>query len=504
VEKFKKLLASDTFIENLRQTDAKHHKILANEFFLLTQHDLSSFKDFLANIDNPPKAKPKQTLTSEKLKKHTLLHSYIITENRQSYIEINNAIPEPVEVLSINYKTNDNQLEPITFSKHYNFPFTLAATPIKQLPKRYLFNLSHADLTQPIVINARLKNSSDIKTYTAMPYVAPLTSNPLPDTTLEQALKQNPFINLVDKENKILAINSGTWQVNDFLIVPKGYQLNAEAGTQLLFSEGTGLIAYGSLNMLGTQQNPILLDSKNSLWNGVFVYGNEKPSHWRYVTVKNTSGMQHEGWKLRGATTFYQSQVILEHCNFLNNHAEDAINFIHTQFSLQDCQINQAASDGLDADFSTGIIRDCVFENIGHIGGGDAIDIGGSTVEIYQTSIKHINDKALSVGENSHVVATNLTIDGAGSGIVSKDGSNVSVSFSSIEHIKNIPLMAYIKKSQFGPAKLTVNNTIIEHNNTQAVAQTGSEIKIDNHSIETTELAVDKLYENIMKSNKPI
>ena len=165
-------------------------------------------------------------------------------------------------------------------------------------------------------------------------------------------------------------------------------------------------------------------------------------------------------------------------------------------------KIVNAASDGLDADFATGKIDNSIFEHIGYIGGGDAIDVSGSEVVVTNTRIHDIADKALSVGESSTIVAEMLSISDSTVGAASKDGSQLTIGESTFKGIENTALMAYVKKPEYGVASIEASNLTMEDVQIPAQAQTDNHIRIDGREIKTTALNVKNLYETSMKPGR--
>ena len=156
-------------------------------------------------------------------------------------------------------------------------------------------------------------------------------------------------------------------------------------------------------------------------------------------------------------------------------------------------------SDGFDSDFSQGVVTQGKFENIGLAGGGDAIDVSGTTINITETMFKNIGDKAVSAGERSTVTGAQLHIESAGVGVVSKDGSQVSLENSIIRDYNIASMMVYIKKPEYGPATISANNIEAENLSVSAVAQKGSHIFIDGVEIPSRDLDVKRLYATQMK-----
>ena len=137
-------------------------------------------------------------------------------------------------------------------------------------------------------------------------------------------------------------------------------------------------------------------------------------------------------------------------------YTEDALNIFGGNFKLFDCNFSNTYSDAFDGDFVSGSIQRCSFSNIG----GDAVDFSGSNAHITKCSFSEITDKAISVGEKSNVIADSIFVQKTAFGVVSKDQSVVELSASTICNASIAAVSAYQKKSEFGPAKFSVNKTI--------------------------------------------
>ncbi len=95
-----------------------------------------------------------------------------------------------------------------------------------------------------------------------------------------------------------------------------------------------------------------------------------------------------------------------------------------------------------------------MFRDIGLAGGGDAVDVSGSTIRVERTRFERIDDKAISVGEGSTMSAFNVTVDGAGAAAVAKDRSTLILDGADFKGVRVGHMMAYIKKPEYGPAKI--------------------------------------------------
>lgn len=254
----------------------------------------------------------------------------------------------------------------------------------------------------------------------------------------------------------------------------------------------------------GTQDKPITLSGITTgdtppQWQGIAVLSPDEPSLLHYVTIKDTAGVNQAAWALTGGTTFYQTSVDIQNSHFEHNTAEDALNLVETTFTFSRSTITDTTSDAIDSDFSNGAITDSQFFNIGHAGGGDAVDISGSTVRVTDSIFREVQDKALSIGEKSNLAASGITITDSGTGLASKDGSISTISEMTVSNPVFAVMLAYMKKPQYGPAQIIATDLKINNGIDLIHAQTGNVIKIDGHQVEMKDIDVDILYKTVMQ-----
>jgi hypothetical protein len=354
------------------------------------------------------------------------------------------------------------------------FPITLPRTPMRGKPAWHRVPLPiAADASDGFLVQgwAVAEGQTEPQAFTAQAYVAPATRPALPNVTAEEILRRPGF----------LAVRPGTWSVKEPVLLPEGVGLRAAAGTRLRFGNDAVLVARGPLDFRGSEAKPIVLEAAQSdaTWPGLVVLNAGAESHWSHVEVSSTRGFRLGDWELTGAVTFYASNAHLEHCRFANNRGEDALNIVSSRFVLDEVSIRETASDGFDGDFTEGEIRGGHYERIG----GDGIDVSGSNVTIDGTSLREVRDKAVSIGEGSRIEARNLRIERAGTGVVAKDGSEGDLRDSQLREIQHAALMAYVKKPEYGPGELRVENVSVVGAEQLAIAQIGSRVTIDGERV---------------------
>ena len=328
---------------------------------------------------------------------------------------------------------------------------------------------------------------------------------PIQVSALHAVLKAFPFFRW-NQEKKEVIIQKGEWTIDRPLVFPSQIRVLVEAGTTLKFSKDSYFLTMSPMMMKGTADHPIILkglrqNQQPQTWQGVVVMQAHEPSTWSHVKIYDTSGIVQPHWSLTGGVTFYQSEIKMTNCQFFGNLAEDALNIVRTNFTLSNVSITQAASDGLDVDFGTGTITGGSYTQIGARGGGDAIDVSGSDVQVQQVKIKGITDKGISVGEASTLKAVDVHIEDTSVGAVSKDGSSLEIHDSQM-HKVGTALMAYTKKPEFGPGTVIADKNVWDKRDGMIRVQKGSVIKVDGETVPTEDIDVEGLYKTSMKSGR--
>lgn len=135
-------------------------------------------------------------------------------------------------------------------------------------------------------------------------------------------------------------------------------------------------------------------------------------------------------------------------------YCEDTLNFIRSKGDLKNVKINNAISDGVDADFS--------FLNIQNISVkgtlNDCADFSYGNYNIIFSEFINCGDKAASVGEKSQINIKKLLVSNSNTGIASKDSSKANVKDAIIKDVREC-FAAYNKKQEFDGAFINVQNS---------------------------------------------
>ncbi|MCB9850125.1 MAG: CotH kinase family protein [Phycisphaerales bacterium] len=370
---------------------------------------------------------------------------------------------------------------------------TLAPSPPEQpiKPETLIVRLPEPislDAPPRIEIDTRFVGRDETIAQSAVPAPPRAEYSSAPQSlSVDEALKRHAFLQPSDANT--LRIAPGDWNVQGDLIIPDGFTLIAGPDTTLRFERDRVLYTTGALQFSGTASAPVRLEPQSDAWSGICVNEAANQSTWEHVRVAGTTGVTRGGWMLSGGVTFYKSNVNLKQVAFTDAQTEDALNVVHATVSMRDVAFANTLSDAFDGDFVHADIDGIHYTDIG----GDGLDVSGSQVTARNVFARRIVDKVVSVGERSRVDVDTLDASTVGIALASKDDSDASLRDASIRNAR-IALAAYVKKPQFGPARIIAGPLRMAAVDDDALVQTGCSVRIDGIVQPTNDVDVDGLY----------
>ncbi len=302
---------------------------------------------------------------------------------------------------------------------------------------------------------------------------------------------------ILDESNKTITFKSLSHVFKEDLIIQPGYTVHAKEGTVIELKNNSNLISYSPFIFTGTQNNPIEINSDKE--GSVTLINTQHKSVLYNIIFKNLSDLNYQHLNISGGINFYQADVDLISCSFMNSLAEDAINIIRSNFFITDCSFKNIYSDAIDIDFGNGIISDTTFKNVGN----DSIDVSGSNVDLDGITIIGSSDKGISVGERSSVNINHIEIYNAKIALAVKDKSIVHIDRDIKFSSEGVPyegimidnceygIAIYQKKPEYGPAEVFIGrsdeiykNISIKNTKDHFIVEKGSYLKIGSQRIE--------------------
>ncbi len=356
----------------------------------------------------------------------------------------------------------------------YNNPENKAIEVISDTTARYLFFM--------------VKGHSKTFTTDVFQWNSPYAFTPQQELMAKSTFPENKIYKIL--KNNIVIFKKGKHFVNDFIIIPKGYKVEFEQGTEIDFINNAGFISYSPVFMRGTKSNPIIIYSSDSSAMGFTVLQANKKSYINNVIFDNLSTLNYKGWTLTGAVCFYKSDVDILNSFIKNNkNCDDALNIINSNFNIGNCQFENTFSDAFDSDFSTGIVKKTTFINSGN----DAMDFSGSHINIDYCKVNKADDKGVSVGESSYIIVKNTAIKKCNIGIASKDLSTLEVYSSDINGCK-YGITAFQKKPEYGPASIIAKALNYNNNDTLYLIEKKSILNLNGKIIPGSEKNIAKIF----------
>lgn len=488
----------------LEKIQSEYLPVLRKEFFFLQAFDRSELEQRLALLENYSR----EDLDRLYQISHTypgLLQAYRIDTTDGSQIELQNITPSFVDILAIHWVANKNKGNKAAVDAATDVSLPLSLPPLSWLgkPAPKIIRFTHEPAIEKdhhLEVVAKVQGTYQADHIKVTPYYSALTTSPVPESSLQQQTALHKDYLHADSASGALTIRAGAWQVLKPIIVPRGSTLAIGPATTLQFAQDAGIIAHGDLRIQGTADAPVKLQGMNTdSWQGVAVLNAPGKSVVSRAQISAAKGITGPAWNLTGGVSFYKSDVNIENSLIEDSRGEDALNIIHSEFTLDNVTIRNTLSDAFDADFSAGSVTGGLYQDVGLAGGGDAIDVSGSRITIASTRFIAIDDKAVSAGEGSQVQASGLQIDSIGTGAACKDASTLDIKTSTIVNARVAGLLAYIKKPEYGPARINASDISFGDGFETARVQQGSQIMIDDTPVKTSDFDVDKLYKTVMK-----
>ena len=314
------------------------------------------------------------------------------------------------------------------------------------------------------------------------------------------------LINLSEKYQIKKQLNFCSNYKNNLCILKKNIEVNQNivfnervkilSGSKIKILNNNNIIFNRGVDILGTNLDPIIISGD---YGGNILINNSNINSITNIDYLNVFNLGKSSSKLKnftGAINIYGGNVNIKNSNFYNNMSEDQINITNSEVVLQNLNIYNAISDGLDCDFCTGLADNLNFNNID----GDALDFAGSNLFIDNVKIKNVNDKGVSIGEKSSVKIKHILMHNVGTGIAVKDSSDVKVKNLFIDKVIYDVFMTYVKKPFFqGNTSLEVLNYKANSFDNLCVRQKNTFLKIGKNDCDEKNLDVKELYETRMK-----
>ena len=272
----------------------------------------------------------------------------------------------------------------------------------------------------------------------------------------------NSNLKLIEKESYVFEgiknVIKDDLELNNSNIVFKN-------GTEICLSENSIFkIINSDIEIKGDSNNPILIRGCTQKGGSLLIENSN--INIGYLKINNLAAPQLKLRSLYGGLNILYSNVYGGYLEIENSKSEDGINFINTNANLENIKFKEIKSDALDSDFSKLVINKISCVKIGN----DCVDLSFSEGKINHLKAEKISDKVLSLGEESSLNIEKVDIQNSEIGIVAKDSSILNIKSYNYQNVK-VPIAAYVKKREFGPAKISIFNIKPKLNNLDFISK---------------------------------
>ena len=231
------------------------------------------------------------------------------------------------------------------------------------------------------------------------------------------------------KDKNILSETSEKKFLNGSIIFSKKIAINIDAFTK-------------TININQSTSSDWILFRNNNLndWNINFIGMNQETN-----VINNNQRFNKAG--MTGCLNFYDVAFKNAVINVSKGECEDSLNIVNSSGVIREITIHRSFADAVDLDFSELTIQSLKI----NAAGNDCLDVSGGYYIIDRADLDICNDKGISVGEKSNLIANDLEIKNSVVGVAAKDSSIVEINNGNFVNTK-ICLDAYQKKQEFGGA----------------------------------------------------
>ncbi len=290
-----------------------------------------------------------------------------------------------------------------------------------------------------------------------------------PYLSQNQALKTLDVNNIdytTDLKAKNIIIETGVYSLTDDVIMPYGFSLSIEPGTEMLLGAGVSFLGRGSAQIKGKKDMPIKINRLNpdSPFGSFAIMGNgidKTTVDIRHLIVDGGSQATIHGVSFSGQFSIHKANVFINSSTFMNSLSDDGINIKHSKVDIQNSEFMNNFGDQIDLDFCNANVLGNIFsyENPKFLNSisTDGLDVSGSIVESRNNSFRNFSDKGISIGEQSTIFIEGNIFNGNNLAISVKDGSNAIIGANKFD-ANVIDISQYIKKKFYSkPTTYSIN-----------------------------------------------
>lgn len=246
--------------------------------------------------------------------------------------------------------------------------------------------------------------------------------------------------------------------ISESMKLPKNTMLILKENQKIIIKNGSILVLFGDIKIDGSKNKKVTIEGNAPKNGSIISFNNTFEAN--YLNIKNLSFPNINGYSFFGGMNLINSKVTLNNVIFDNSLSEDALNLVNSSSIIDNLQFKNSKSDALDIDSGNAEIISIGCKDIGN----DCLDFSNAKIVLNDFTASNVKDKSISVGEKSLVKIDKIKIINSEIGIAVKDNSDTEIH--SMEITKStLPVAVFVKKNEYGPAKLKIKNLKLTDSN---------------------------------------
>ena len=274
------------------------------------------------------------------------------------------------------------------------------------------------------------------------------------------------------------------------MTVSPGATLNIEPGVTLRLGPGASILVNGTLNVFGTESEPVLFEASTTEdWGSISFVDTVTTSTLSHVIIRDATVNRQDPKNLKAAISGYNAFLVLDHIDIVGpqpifarygstilldsrihiTFTGDGINVKQGSALVDGCTFTGEPTVDTDAIDYDGVVDGQISDNriYAFLGdNSDGIDVGEGCINLLVTGNRIYNnyDKGISVGQGSEVIIEQNLIVGCAIGVGIKDnGSTASIDQNTLAR-NDVGVAVYEKNLGAGGGNADISNTIFSRN----------------------------------------
>jgi hypothetical protein len=272
----------------------------------------------------------------------------------------------------------------------------------------------------------------------------------------------------VDEANKRIDFLAGNFSISENLIIPDGYSVNASSGFTISLENNSSIVSFSPVNLLGSEENPILINSMDSTGKGIILLNCSNISNFQWVNFVDLNLKAKKKDSYQAIITTYESTCKFNNCIFTSN-AEIAISHYKSRLIIQQTQFFKFQKKAIEIIYGELKLNNLKFSQC-----KTAIDLNGSKGSMDDIVIKNA-EIGLKMDNGSTSKCKNWVIEDSDTGIYLTNLSKLTIDHLKLKNIST-GLKAEKKSDVFGPAIIQV--THLEKIKVKSVSEIDNKSKV--------------------------